>query len=68
MDWRQQLIVERNGYSKALQEQRLMPGQNWPASQQHYLDRIEQINRILSSSSGDDAANLPPGRVTRVVI
>lgn len=65
--WRQTLIEERDGYAAALKEQRLLPGQNWPASQTHYLERIEQINRILSSSSGDEAGNLPQGRITRLV-
>jgi hypothetical protein len=66
MDWRQRLIAEREEYSRALSEQRALPGQNWPASQTHYLDRIEQINRILAAGDGGQGA-FPNGRVSRAV-
>jgi len=68
MTWREQLIAERDAYAEALANQRILPGQNWPQSQQHYLDRIEQINRILASASDYDLAEvLPKGRITRAV-
>lgn len=66
MTWRERLAAEREQYAEALSNQRINPGMNWPQSQQHYLDRIEQINRILSGDGGDDP-DLPEGRITRVV-
>jgi len=69
MTWREQLIQERTNYAQALANQTIYPGMNWPQSQQHYLDRIEQINRILASTDGHDLADvLPAGRITRGVV
>lgn len=68
MTWYERLIAERDNYAKALADQTIYPGMNWPQSQAHYLDRIEQINRILASATGYDVADvLPAGRITRVV-
>jgi hypothetical protein len=68
MTWRERLITERDNYAQALANQTIYPGMNWPQSQQHYLDRIEQINRILASATEHDLADvLPTGRVTRAV-
>jgi hypothetical protein len=69
MTWREHLIQERDNYAQALANQTIYPGMNWPQSQQHYLDRIEQINRILATDGGHDLADvLPTGRITRAVV
>jgi len=69
MTWKDYLIQERDNYAQALANQTIYPGMNWPQSQQHYLDRIEQINRILAEDAKHDLTDvLPKGRVTRAVV
>lgn len=69
MTWRETLIAERDQYAASLTDQRIIPGQNWPQSQEHYLNRIEQINRILATNSGSEIEDvIPRGRITRAVV
>ena len=74
LTWRERLIQERDRYAAALANQTIYPGMNWPQSQEHYLDRIEQINRILAGADGSptDGADgeevIPRGRVTRAIV
>jgi len=66
--WRDDLIKLRDDYAVNLKNQQLLPGLDWPQSEQHWLNSIEQINRILAQDSGNDIADvLPKGRITRGV-
>lgn len=66
MGWREDLAAQRQTYVNALANQDIYPGMNWPESQRHYLDLIEQITRILGDAHDEDT-DLPDGRITRLV-
>lgn len=65
MGWREDLAARRDEYVTALANQSIWPGMNWPESQRHYLDLIEQITRILGDAEAFEEQVRSDGRIAR---